>query len=642
MFTQLVERMLKGPLWVVITVPFISLIVVTVGIVTWISIRNSQQAAEELAARVSERIAISVDEHVRDFADAPHLFLQMNEAAVRTGNLDLTDIGRLEGHLLQQVRLSKSIDAIYFGDSAGNFLLAKHDNQGRSLIYERNATTAPYRHHYRIEPDGRRTEITRQEYDPRVRPWYKSALNDNKSVWSPVYLFAAEPVLGISPVLPVYHQDGRLRGVFAADITLSQVSDFLRGLDVTSGGVVFIIERSGALIATSTTETPFIEVENKRERLWATDSRDELIRSAATLLNKRYNSLKEAPISEQFMSPLLGERRFLRVSALRDGRGLDWLLVVVMPESEFMAHANANTRMTILICALALLIAILLGIWTARWISLPILRVSHASEAIAAGNLDDRLPESRFQEVRVLAGSFNRMTDELKRSFLALHKAKQNLEERVEERTANLREQMEKERLLKRELEAANSKLQRLAATDALTEVANRRGFDKSLQREWRRLAREQQSLSLILTDIDLFKTYNDNYGHQAGDDCIRTVAKTIHQVVQRPSDLVARYGGDEFAIILPDTSVDGAMVVAETIQAAVRAAAIPHAVAEGDQFITLSLGVASMTADADVPPRTLVARADEALYQAKSQGRSRIVSYVGDGKTIFKSVYRL
>lgn len=176
------------------------------------------------------------------------------------------------------------------------------------------------------------------------------------------------------------------------------------------------------------------------------------------------------------------------------------------------------------------------------------------------------------------------------------------------------------------QLQQANQELQRLAASDGLTLVANRRCFDNTLKAEWQRLAREQASLSLILCDVDCFKLYNDTHGHLAGDDALRQVAKAISQTVKRPADLVARYGGEEFAVILPNTDIKGAIAVAKEIQSNVGALQLPHPNSAVSEFITLSLGVATITPHSQSSTATLIAAADQGLYQAKAQGRNCVV----------------
>ncbi|MBE9145323.1 diguanylate cyclase domain-containing protein [Planktothrix mougeotii] len=173
------------------------------------------------------------------------------------------------------------------------------------------------------------------------------------------------------------------------------------------------------------------------------------------------------------------------------------------------------------------------------------------------------------------------------------------------------------------QLHQVNHELERLANLDGLTQVPNRRRFDRVLEQEWLRLRREKLPLSLILADIDYFKLYNDTYGHLSGDDCLKQVAQTIHETLKRPADLVARYGGEEFAIILPNTSLAGAIQVAEQIRQAVYNLQLPHIASPGKQVITLSLGVSSLIPPINEEPQILIQKADQALYKAKNRGKN-------------------
>lgn len=172
-------------------------------------------------------------------------------------------------------------------------------------------------------------------------------------------------------------------------------------------------------------------------------------------------------------------------------------------------------------------------------------------------------------------------------------------------------------------LRTANRQLKALAATDGLTGLANRRSLDQAIARELRRARRNRSSVSLLLLDVDHFKSFNDRYGHQAGDECLRQVGAMLKKAEGRAADLAARYGGEEFALLLPETKDAGAMQVAETIRSAVEALAIAH---DGSAFgrVTISIGVASMTAGMTYNAGDLIAAADKALYSAKAEGRNR------------------
>lgn len=173
-------------------------------------------------------------------------------------------------------------------------------------------------------------------------------------------------------------------------------------------------------------------------------------------------------------------------------------------------------------------------------------------------------------------------------------------------------------------LKKANLELQRLANLDGLTQLANRRRFDEYLKAEWERMARQQLPLSAIICDLDYFKRYNDTYGHLLGDDCLRAVARAISLAVKKPENLLARYGGEELAAILPNTQAEEATLVAEAIRLQIQGLKIVHAESTASKYVTASMGVASIVPKPELSPEILVALADKALYQAKRQGRDR------------------
>ncbi|BAQ66844.1 diguanylate cyclase domain-containing protein [Geminocystis sp. NIES-3709] len=168
--------------------------------------------------------------------------------------------------------------------------------------------------------------------------------------------------------------------------------------------------------------------------------------------------------------------------------------------------------------------------------------------------------------------------------------------------------------------------LQAMANLDGLTQIANRRCFDEYLNKEWLKHLEQQKPLTLIMIDIDYFKLYNDYYGHQEGDECIYRVAQGI-AMIKRPTDLVARYGGEEFAVILPSTKIEDGLMIADLIQSTISSFEIPHEKSKISSYVTLSIGISSLIPNLDTISKDLIAKADKALYEAKNQGRDRIVS---------------
>lgn len=191
----------------------------------------------------------------------------------------------------------------------------------------------------------------------------------------------------------------------------------------------------------------------------------------------------------------------------------------------------------------------------------------------------------------------------------------------------HLNEELEAKILLRtRELREANQRLSELSTTDGLTGIANRRKFDAALSEEWSRAARNGTTISLVMLDIDHFKNYNDHYGHQQGDDCLRGVAEVLRGAARRQGDLVARYGGEEFCMILPDTAGPGGLEIAERLRVAIEDLNMPHVVSPHGR-VTVSIGLATLTPKIGGTPSALLRLADEAMYRAKSEGRNCVRS---------------
>lgn len=174
----------------------------------------------------------------------------------------------------------------------------------------------------------------------------------------------------------------------------------------------------------------------------------------------------------------------------------------------------------------------------------------------------------------------------------------------------------------------AQDALELLANRDGLTDIANRRRFDKQLKEEWERASRGNLSVSLLMVDADHFKSFNDLYGHQAGDECLKQIAAALSLAIYRPSDLVARYGGEEFAVIMPTIDEKGARIVADRILEKVAGLAIPHSGSDIASIVTVSVGLATLNPSKNNRPDELIGRADHALYEAKRMGRNQMVVF--------------
>lgn len=222
---------------------------------------------------------------------------------------------------------------------------------------------------------------------------------------------------------------------------------------------------------------------------------------------------------------------------------------------------------------------------------------------------------------------FERERTQRHRAEAALAEVRSDLEARVRQRTQTLEARNQELMRLRLALETANQRLKRLVSVDSLTGIANRRHFDRSLDREVRRARREGRPLSLIFLDLDEFKGFNDNYGHARGDEVLRRVAQTLNETFRRGGDFVARYGGEEFAVVLPDVDARRAALYAERLRRRIWRLAIPYTASPATDRVTISGGVATIAPSVLASPDQLLHAADKALYRAKCLGRNQIAS---------------
>ena len=440
----------KASLRAVLIVPFFLQIFMAVGLTGYFSLRHGQRAVNDLASQLSREITARIEQHVRDYVAQPHLVHQVHGVAAKYGNLDLADFSILERYFWEQLQQFDSFSSIYFGNSQGEFIGVQRRDQEEFVLWLMQQSDAPERKTYRLDNQGKRVELLdTQPFYPRTRPWYQTAFYSGKPTWSPIYQFASLDYahLGITPAVPIYGESDELQGVLAIDLTLSQISDFLRRLEISPSGQAFIIERSGAMVASSAAERSLMTADKTPQRLRAINSREPLVQKAVQYLIKACGSLNQIDTHQQFTSALDGQQHLLEVTPLRDGKGLDWLIVVIIPKADFMGQINRNIRTTILLCLGALGLAATFGVFTSRWIARPILRLSQASQAIAQsarsknpGNLKQTVDIKGIQELEILAQSFNQMTRQLQVSFTKLEKTNEALETRVEQRTAALQQ----------------------------------------------------------------------------------------------------------------------------------------------------------------------------------------------------------
>ncbi len=563
----------KLPLRSVLVLPFLLQILAAVSLIGWLSLRSGEDAINQLAVRFLGEMNQRVQQHLDDSLTVATQVSQVNRDLIQQGQLNPTNLSEVRQFFQLQLRLYPDIALIGYGLKNGQFLgMQQSVGKGLNLLTQ---PTLPPQLAAQIQQDIRLPPVKR-ERDLRIR-----AVDDN---------------LVLSTITEFSSTQGQPLGIARVDLQLATVSRFLQSLELSESQRIFVIERSGLLIADSTGAAPVKLVRESAQRLSAANSADAIIQTTAVAVVQSLGDFADIQDQTSLEVQIEGRPHFISVAPWSDTPELNWVVVVVVPTQEFMAQIHENTRTTVVLALIALLIATILGFYTSRWITIPIRRLSLASYAIASGNLHQRLEPSFIRELNLLARSFNDMARQLRESFDFLHYQAQH---------------------------------------DNLTGLLNRSALNQQLKQA---IARQQalqgtrsdgavlvsgaapERFAVLFLDLDYFKLVNDSLGHFMGDYLLTEVAQRLETCV-RETDALARFGGDEFVILLwPLKDVTEATEVAVQIDQALQR---PFDLNGNEVFVGASIGIAMNTLETQTPD-SLLRNADSALYQAKMHGKQR------------------
>ena len=417
----------KLPLRLLLIVLFAVQITLVVGVVGCLSFRNGQRAVNNVTHHLRSKITANIEDHLRTFLATPQQINQINANLIHLANdRGVYDQDALERYFWEQIQVFDSVTSIYFGNPMGGIVLAGREGADGSLyvIATDEFRSGPFRK-FATDSEGNRQELLTAipDFDARTRSWYSKAIEEDQPTWSDIYILFTGQDMAIAASRPLYDEQHNLLGVLSSDIFASHLSNFLQNLDIGETGSSFIMERSGLLVASSTDEKPFTNLseEEPQRRLHANESTIPAIRSAAEFLTGQFGDYHNITGEQQlFEFDMNGQRQFLQVLPVQDEYGIDWLVVVILPESDFMAQINANNLVTMSLMGLALIFAIILGIFTAQWITRPVLHLNDSTKALAKGEWEQPLNGEWISEIDDLAHSFNDMVGQLKQTMESL------------------------------------------------------------------------------------------------------------------------------------------------------------------------------------------------------------------------------
>lgn len=581
-----------------IILPYSCLFILAALVFMTLSYLNNISVAGSMGQQFTREISDRIRGEVNNLTKVLPKVIDINAGALQKGLLDTQHPETMSPWLLNQIRHFEHLSFVSIALSDGRYIAAHRQmNSPETLHISANFVDGPFRlTGYLPTPDDQLGEpvIPYHAYDPRQRPFMQCALRQPAApCWGDIYRYVGIDNFAVSLSRAVTNAQGEIIGVTAADMSFKQLNEFMASLDIGEDSFAFLAEQDGTLIATSNADLP-IEFGEQHQR-W----------SVATHPHPLFQALNDNKQPNSSNHLQVGDLRYLlHMQDIDLGHGQHWQLGILLPAQNFLAPVAGKSRDTLLITLAALLTMILIGLHLARIIANPIEGIANLARQQALGELEKApFKNSYVPEVRKLSVSLAYLAKALRSSI-------RELEDRVKARTE--------------QLQAANMQLQTLSEQDGLTGIANRRAFDKTFSQEWARARRNQTPLSLILFDIDHFKSFNDHFGHQAGDDALAQVADTLSEQVHRQGDLLARYGGEEFVLVLPNTPPAGALILAEKLRFAIEQRAIIRDDLTDSSCITLSCGVATRVPQQEDHKEQLLRQADQQLYRAKASGRNR------------------
>ncbi len=397
----------------------VGVILLSTGLVAWISFSGSQEAVRDVGLQLRKEISHRISEHLLEFLSRPHEINRANAQALSQGLVSPDDPRHLVSRFAHQVDLFPSISSVYFGNARGGLANSGRDpdQDSRYCILTDGFRAGAFRK-FALDRDGKQgMELARvADFDARTRPWYKAALAAEGPVWSDVYVLFTGQDMALAASRRVSDASGRTLGVVSVDVFLSQLSHFLQGLRIGSTGEAFIMERSGLLVAGSGSEPLFVPGRNgaPSRRLEGAQSSDPVVHGAVQALTARFGSLDALRTEEHLDFTARNGKVLMTVSPLRDPLGIDWLIIVAIPEADFMAGVMDKARTTATSVLGVLALSLVFGALLAHRIARPISRLDEAADRLARGyGLEELRESSGFLEVRNLTRAFNRMVSQL-------------------------------------------------------------------------------------------------------------------------------------------------------------------------------------------------------------------------------------
>lgn len=428
------------PLRFILVVPFVCQTLIVVGLTGYLSFLNGQKTVQGLAGQLRSEISHHIHQQLQTYLAIPHQVNQLSINALQNGTLTLSNPEQRTAYLAQQMQLFDTLKDLRIATETGEFYGSQRLTFEQLQLMIADQSTNYKLDYYQLDLTGKVTQLLKASndvYNPRTRPWYQAAITSQTPRWAFIESSEFFPdTLILTAVQPIYDRNQKLLGVSSSSLNLQQINQFLEQLKIGESGQTLILQKSdGRVISAS---QPQSLSQGESPPVSTIDSDNPLIQSINQALTAEFNSLTEIQQEQQLNLKIGGVKHFVQVTPLQEKYGLDWLIVVMVPEADFTDQIRVNAYTTLGLCIGALGLAITVGVFTSRWIVRAIDRVRLATQTIASGELNSPIEQLAVQELNQLAQSFNQMGQQLGVAFTAWEETNEELEQQVQQRTFEL------------------------------------------------------------------------------------------------------------------------------------------------------------------------------------------------------------
>jgi signal transduction histidine kinase len=436
----------KLPLRFILIIPFVLPLFITVSLVGYLSFKNGEKAVNQLADSLRKESSDRIIQYLDTYLGTPVVVNEMNIKAFDLKMLNFADQDNTLRYFYQQMITFNDIGYLNFGGKKGDFIGIERTDEGDLLAFLKNEGDGGVYRQYDFDNQGNLSPliaIETLEDDFFEEDWYSNAIAEKKPLWSNIYQWADQPeVLSISASYPVYDK-GEIIGVLGIDLILSQISQFLKKLNISPNSQIFIVERNGLLVARSGDYPLYQMKEGDPERYHGTNAPNPVIQQTSRHLIEKFGDFVTIQEDQELIFKSNKEKYWVKIIPWQDKLGLDWLIIITIPEKDFLGEITNNLYRTILLCGVALIVSIAIGVFIARWITKPILSLNQAAKKISQGQWEyeeKNIPINRQDELGELALSFIKMAHQLEDFFHKIQTNQDKLQEAVDEATSKLKQ----------------------------------------------------------------------------------------------------------------------------------------------------------------------------------------------------------